>query len=148
MAKSRRTPSARSKELLTEVGYLVDTVERWVPIKTMPGGGIRKDLLHIIDLVAISDDETVGVQCCGSTGMTDHLRKILGKYLDNTTRWVKHGLRRLLIHAWKKRPKCKSRPKDIWELTEYEITEKDLEVLSQVGVEALIKLKLVEEKSK
>ena len=45
---AKRSPSALSKELMESEGYVVDTVERFIP-----GANIRKDLFGFGDLLAI-----------------------------------------------------------------------------------------------
>jgi hypothetical protein len=71
MATMRRSPSALTAELLKEQGYIVDTVERW-----LPGARIRVDLFGFIDQIALKDGETLAIQATSWTNVSSRVKKI------------------------------------------------------------------------
>lgn len=105
-------------------------VERYVRIPSAPGGGKRIDLLHIIDIITVSPEKGIGgVQSCGSA-FSDHYKKIISDYRDNTKLWLDAGGTLLLI-GWRK---LKRKKQDgtysklySWEPRIKEITLADLE---------------------
>lgn len=94
----------RTIGLLQTAGYAVDVVERWIPMPSHPGGGKRKDFLGIIDLLALSDEETLGVQSCGMA-FAEHDRKILES--PEAATWLRGPERALVLVGW--RPLAKYR---------------------------------------
>jgi len=67
--------TALSLDHLRSLGYLVDVVERWVP--TGAGGArVRRDLFGILDLVAVREDGTLGVQTTTKGQTSTRARKI------------------------------------------------------------------------
>jgi hypothetical protein len=64
-----------SLEYLRGLGYVVDVVERWVP-SGAGGPQVRKDLFGILDLVAIREGETLGVQTTTKGEVSKRARKI------------------------------------------------------------------------
>jgi hypothetical protein len=85
-----------SLDHLRGLGYVVDVVERWVPA---PVGGhkIRRDLFGILDLVAIRDGETLGVQTTTKGEISKRARKIAESEHVGALReagW------RLVVHGW------------------------------------------------
>ena len=60
----------------------VQVVEHWVSVPSMPGGGVRRDLFHVLDLVqlekGVSPDErrTVGIQVCAAPSLSARQAKI------------------------------------------------------------------------
>lgn len=76
MAKKR--PTQRTLDYIREhyPDAFIDKVERWIASEKLPGGGVRKDLFGIIDLVAIREGKIVGIQCSGYTAIKKHVDKI------------------------------------------------------------------------
>jgi carbonic anhydrase len=88
------SPTQRSLKYLREQGYTVDVVERWIP-----GANIRKDLFGFIDLLAIREDEVLGVQSTSGDNVAARVDKIANH--DNLDAVRKAGIR-ILVHGWRK----------------------------------------------
>jgi hypothetical protein len=88
------SPTARTKKLLEAEGFAVEVVERWIP-----GANIRRDLWGFLDVLAIRDQETVGVQVTTSDHLANRRRKILASPL--LQRVLGAGWR-IEIHGWRK----------------------------------------------
>lgn len=89
------TPTQRTLKLLRDRGWTADVVERWIP-----GAFIRKDYLGIIDIIALTGREIIGVQSCGES-FSEHAKKI-ADHAEGANRWLESGGRLLLV-GW--RPK-------------------------------------------
>lgn len=88
------SPTQRSKAKLEADGYLVAVVERW-----NPHARIRQDLFGIIDLLAIKDGETIGVQ----TTSGDNVSKRVAKIADcSHVGALRRAGWRLVVHGWRK----------------------------------------------
>jgi carbonic anhydrase len=88
-----KTTTPHSKRLLESEGYLVDTVERWIP-----GANIRKDLYGFLDILAIREGEVLGVQVTSHTNIASRINKI--SLHPNLAAVRKAGLR-IEVHGWK-----------------------------------------------
>ena len=86
------SPTQRSKAYLENQGYLVAVVEKW-----NPHAKIRQDLFQIIDLLAIKEGETLGVQTTSRSNMSSRARKIAEH--ENTPMVRKAGWQ-IHIHGW------------------------------------------------
>ena len=95
------SPTQRTMKVLREWGYTVDVVEQWKRNPKHPAGGYRRDYLHIIDIMAVAGDSTVGIQACGSD-FAAHWRKLTIEQAENTRLWLAEPSRRLEIWAWRK----------------------------------------------
>jgi hypothetical protein len=71
------SPTQLSLRLLRNEGWRVDICERWVPNPGHPGGGKRRDLFGLVDLVALRGHQTMGVQTTTNTNVNNHLTKML-----------------------------------------------------------------------
>lgn len=90
------TSTKLSLDYLRGLGYTVDVVERWVP--SINGGPrVRRDLFGILDLVAIRDGETLGVQTTTKGQIAAHARKIAK--VEHVGALREAGWR-LVIHGW------------------------------------------------
>lgn len=69
------TPTQLSLRHLRAEGWLADICERWVP-SGGPGGGVRKDLFGMLDIVAVRGNETVGVQTTVAGNVSARLNKL------------------------------------------------------------------------
>lgn len=67
----RRSPSALSAEKLKNEGWIVETVERFIPRVN-----IRKDLLGFIDQLCFKDGEVLAVQSTNWTNVSSRVNKI------------------------------------------------------------------------
>lgn len=99
-----------TRDYLKATGYRVGNVERWIShIKR------RVDLFGIIDVIAISNERTVGVQSTSIDHRQDHFEKIYwspvededGKVIaktpnENTKAWLQAG-RELMLICWAKK---------------------------------------------
>jgi hypothetical protein len=95
----KRSPSALTAELLKEQGWLVWTVERWIP-----GARIRVDLFGILDQIAIRDGEVIGLQPTSWANVGARVKKIADSEHIGEVRklgWALH------VYGWKLDPKTK-----------------------------------------
>lgn len=84
-----------SMDYMRDLGYVVDVVERWVPGPS--GLSVRKDLFGFLDLVAIRDSETVGVQTTTKGELSRRVRKITASPLYPI---VLGAGWRIVVHGW------------------------------------------------
>ena len=91
--KNKKSPLQRSKKLLEEEGFTVAIVERWNPFAK-----VRQDLFGIIDLLAVGNNVTVGVQVTTLGHRTSHREKILASpHLAN----LKQSGWQIHLHSWR-----------------------------------------------
>jgi hypothetical protein len=95
----KRSPSALTAELLKEQGWLVWTVERWIP-----GARIRVDLFGILDQIAIKDGEVLGLQPTSWSNVPARVKKIAES--DHIAEVRKLGWT-LHVYGWKWDAKAK-----------------------------------------
>jgi hypothetical protein len=98
-----------SLDHLRSMGWTAEVVERWVP---SPHGQIRRDLWGFLDIVAIRDDVTMGVQTTTRGEMPKRVRKILAsEHLGavSAAGWL------IVVHGWHQ-PRG---PKTRYEVEEY-----------------------------
>jgi len=86
-------PMTKTYEYYKELGYICGNVEKYVPKAKK-----KFDLFGIIDVVAISDVDTIGVQVC-KADFAAHDKKILAS--ENSPKWLQAG-RRLVLIGWTK----------------------------------------------
>jgi len=98
---SKKSPTQRSLDYLRGQGLRVGIVERWIPIYGIPGNGKRSDLFGFIDIIAIDDSRTVGVQSCGQS-FSDHHLKLTEERLEPVLEWLKNSDRELMLIGWRK----------------------------------------------
>lgn len=92
--RPRMTPTQRTLNLLRSWGWTPGMVERWIP-----GAFVRRDLFNIIDIIATTGQDIVGVQSCGEA-YSDHYKKLTVEYQADTHRWLSSGGRLFLI-GWR-----------------------------------------------
>jgi flavin-binding protein dodecin len=64
--------------------------------------GFRRDLFKVIDIVAVSEESTLGVQSGAISGRKSHIDKIYSaELLDNTLKWIR-GPRIMWLISWRK----------------------------------------------
>ena len=103
------SPTARSLQHLRDKGYLCAVVEHWNQYAR-----IRQDLFGILDIVAIRDKETLGVQTTSADNVAHRIRKLE----DSTALWLlRQAGWRIVVHGWAKRRKTGR-----WELREEDIS--------------------------
>ena len=89
------SPTARTLKRLREEGWRAQVVERFNRF-----ANVRQDLFGVIDVVAINDLETVGVQACAAASLSARFEKIRNS--EDAKLWCAGPNRRLEIHAWRK----------------------------------------------
>ena len=88
------SPTQRSLAHLRDGGWLAQVVERW-----NPHARVRNDLFGFIDILAIRDGQTLGVQATSGTNVAARVRKIAESEHVGAVRaagW------RLEVHGWRK----------------------------------------------
>lgn len=90
--KASGSPTQRSKAFLEGRGYLVAIVEKW-----NAHARIRQDLWGFVDLLAIKEGETLGVQTTSRSNMSSRAKKIAEH--ENVGPVRKAGWR-LEVHGW------------------------------------------------
>ena len=89
----------RTLKHFRDKGYIIDVIERWIPIPGIPGGGKRRDFLGFADMLAFNKNKVALVQSCGSN-YAEHVRKILDN--DMAPEWLRGHNRELFLVAWRK----------------------------------------------
>jgi hypothetical protein len=100
------SPTQRSLKKLRDGGYRAAVTEHWNPFAK-----IRQDLFGIIDIVAVKENNTLGVQTT-SYNMGARVKKILASeaYPD-----LKAAGWKIICHGWKKNKSGR------WEVSEREV---------------------------
>lgn len=65
------SPTSRTLKLVRDAGYEAQVVEHWVPQTRT-----RRDLFGIVDIVAINDNGTVGIQATSWSNHASRVHKI------------------------------------------------------------------------
>lgn len=95
------TPTRLSLALLRDEGWTVDICERWMP--TGNGvSGVRKDLFGILDLVALRDDQTMGVQTTSHDNVASRLNKITDEDHAPALAALRTAGWTVMVHGWRK----------------------------------------------
>lgn len=88
------SPTQRSLAYLRDEGYVAAVVERW-----NPHARVRQDLWGFIDILAIRDSETLGVQACSGSDVSKRMHKIAESELVGA---VRRAGWRIHVHGWRK----------------------------------------------
>lgn len=96
---SKKSATAKTIDAFQLAGFRIEKVEQWVPNPKHPAGGVRRDYLGVIDLLAIRPGLIVGVQSTTGNGVSDHLKKIEGS--KRGREWIEAG-GILVMLAWRK----------------------------------------------
>jgi len=91
------SPTSRTLRTLRTQGVICEVVERWNQFAGPHG--IRQDLFHFIDIVAVQHDGIIGVQCCARSGHAAHRTKILENEI--APEWLRAG-GKIQIWSWAK----------------------------------------------
>jgi len=105
------SPTQRTLKWLRDKGLTVWIVERYIRNPALPGGGMRIDFLGIIDIIALNNKVTIGVQSCGSS-FSEHRKKILES--EMAVKWLRGKNRRLLLIGWRKLKKKRGGKQMVW----------------------------------
>lgn len=89
-----KRPTQRSLDLLRKEGWLPAVVEKW-----NPHAKCRQDLFGIIDIVAIRDGETLGVQATTASNLSKRIRKIEESDALSLLREAEWTIE---VHGWRK----------------------------------------------
>ena len=113
--------TSRTLKYFKDQGLDCDIVERWIPIPSHPGGGKRRDLFGIIDILVLEDNGVIGVQSCGAS-FSEHNKKILESPMS--LRWLECGNKLMLI-GWRKILKTRGGRLKVWSprIKEYKIDD-------------------------
>lgn len=88
------SPTELTLRTLRDEGYTAQVVEHWVP-----GANIRRDLWGFVDVLAIRDGETLGVQCTSYSNVPARVKKITdSEHLPK----VRDAGWRVEVHGWEK----------------------------------------------
>ena len=91
------SPTSRSLQHLRSEGYLAAVVEKWNPYAR-----IRQDLFGILDLVAVKDRETLGVQTTSGSNVAARIKKLE----DSAALWMlRQAGWRIVCHGWRRNSK-------------------------------------------
>lgn len=88
------SPTQRTLAALKAAGYTAAVVEKW-----NPHARIRQDLFGFIDVLAIRENEVLGVQACAGASASARVQKITEH--ENVAAVRKSGIR-IEVHAWRK----------------------------------------------
>ena len=100
------SPTQRTLKHLRDNGCeLVQVVERWNPFAR-----VRQDLFGIIDIVAIRDGQTIGVQATSLSNVNARIQKIAES--DAAAALRKAGWT-LLVHGWGKQSNGRYRLREV-----------------------------------
>ncbi len=122
-------PVQRTIAYYKKQGIRCEVVERWINRPGVPGGGFRKDLMNIIDVLALGSEKIIGIQCCAGSGNAEHIRKLMEDERENTLDWVSKPYTRLEIHAWRQLLVKRGGKRKKWEPLITVIDESDLDDL-------------------
>lgn len=130
---SKKRPTQRTLEYCRKQGWLVDVVERFIKVPNHPGGGIRRDLFGIIDIIAIREGKILGIQTTSGSNHSSHLKKLICdlkevtptevedvyRRQDNLEQWLETGSQ-YEIWSWKKKGKNWEKRVDVLRRIEHE----------------------------
>jgi len=101
------SPTQRSLKKLRDDGFLAEVTEHWNQYAR-----IRKDLFGFIDIVAVKDKVTIGVQTTSYGNMGARVKKI--QESENLAKLLAGGWR-IIVHGWRKNKSNR------WEVKEREL---------------------------
>lgn len=93
----KTSPTQNSLKELRKTCQLVAVTEKW-----NPHARLRQDLFGIVDILAISGEETIAVQSTSWTNVSSRAKKMAES--EALPHLRKAGWR-ILIHGWRKNPK-------------------------------------------
>jgi hypothetical protein len=86
---------------LKKQGAIAGVCEKWVMIPGHPGGGVRRDLFGLFDIVAIRGGKIVGIQTTSRAGKSAHVETMFSN--EALAPWLEAGaLAELWL--WQKKP--------------------------------------------
>jgi hypothetical protein len=112
------TPTSRTLKYLRTQGQLPAITERWNSHTRQ-----RKDLFGFIDIVSLSKNRTIGIQCTSAANLSSRIKKITTECRDSAKAWLIAG-NEILVIGWRKAgPKGKRKT---WKPTIRILTLEDL----------------------
>jgi carbonic anhydrase len=105
----QKSPTQRTLALLREDGYLAAVVEHW-----NPHARVRQDLFGIIDVVAVGNRSTIGVQATSYSNVSARVAKLRDS--DTIGRLREAGWS-IFVHGWKK-----DRKSGRWEVRQVDLS--------------------------
>ncbi len=82
------SPTQRTRDRLKRLGYTVATVEAF--IRPPAGKPFKRDLFGLFDLLAVREDEIIGVQVTDTTNVSKRIAKAQTK-VDFLRKWITAG---------------------------------------------------------
>lgn len=119
------SPTQRTLKALRKEGFRVGIVERFLAFAGKFGK--RQDLFGIIDIIAITDKETIGIQSCGNS-FSAHYKELTEEKNQESYDWLSCPNRRLQIWAWRKVKKVRGQDILIWKPRIHELTLEELDI--------------------
>jgi hypothetical protein len=95
-----RSPTARTLAHLRGQGVAAESVEKWIPVPRHPGGGVRRDLFGIIDVIAIGP-KIVAIQSTSGSNHSARVKK--AEAAQHLRSWLAAGAQ-FAVWSWAKKP--------------------------------------------
>lgn len=111
------SPTQRTLIALRKDGWVCAVAEKWIPQTRQ-----RADLFGGIDIVALKEGRTLGVQATSASNVSSRVKKLVA--LPGMRAWIEAG-NWLEVHGWAKRGKAGKRK--LWQRVIHEITLDELE---------------------
>lgn len=111
------SPTQRSLKLLRDEGRFCEITEHWNPYAK-----IRKDMFGFVDVIAISENDTLAVQTTSGSNVSARLSKIAA--CPGALIWLQSTSRRIEVHGWRKVGERGKRK--LWECRRVEVKLEDL----------------------
>ena len=102
------SPTQLTLKKWRKAGYMCQVVEKWNPHVR-----IRQDLFGCIDVVAVGNGETIGIQSTSDRNVSARVRKI--EDLPETVAILRDAGWRIVVEGWKK-------PKHRWQSREVDVS--------------------------
>jgi len=91
------SPTSRTLELLRKEGKVADVAERWNSFTRQ-----RRDLFGFLDVIALGENETWGIQCTSTGNISARVKKICGECRENALAWLNAG-NKIEVIGWSKK---------------------------------------------
>jgi hypothetical protein len=138
----KTSPTQRTLKELRDQGCVAEVVERWITIPGHPGGGKRKDLFDVIDIIACRplqgsiieglEFELLAVQATSAVNHTTRLKK--AKESEGLRAYLKTG-NKFEVWSWGKK-KIKGQ-RQLWHCRAETVTLADLDKVEPVKPEQI-----------
>lgn len=122
------SPTQRTLRELRNQGRVCAITEKWVSIPNHPGGGVRRDLFGVIDVLALDPVRGfVGVQCCAGSGFNAHWIKMTQERAQESLDWLKTPGGVLELWGWRRLKVKRGGKAMVWRPRIREITIEDIQ---------------------